>query len=499
VPIISALFGQLGTPARLGSLGLVELLNWTGEVLNRVDNRVFFSKFEEDQAVQYFYEPFLEAFDPELRRQLGVWYTPPEVVSYMVERVDEVLRADLGIPDGLASPEVVVLDPSTGTGSYLREVLNVVRKTLSAKGNDALVASDLKQAAMTRIFGFELLPAPLVVAHLQLGMALRNAGAPLVEGERVGVYLTNSLTGWEADADSTPAPLFHEFQDERDAADHVKQHEKVLVVIGNPPYNAFAGVSAAEENDIVASYKHGLRQSWGIRKFNLDDLYVRFFRLAERRIAHMTKRGIVCYISNFSYLDDSSFVVMREHLLNDFDQVWIDRMNGDSRETGKRTPSGEPDPSVFATRTGPGIRVGTAIALLAKNDPKGSKKATVRFRQFWGADKKQRLLESLQSGVPEYEVVEPKPENWYSFKPAAANSQWFEWPALTKLVEDGPYQGLAEDRRKALIDADRDRLSERMQRYLHPSLSLADLGLSCCFRGSSRHPSRQRRAVATAI
>jgi len=168
VPVIQALFAQLATPNKLRPLGLIETLDWTGAILNRVDRDVFFANFEDDHAVQYFYEPFLEAFDPQLRKDLGVWYTPQEIVRYMVERVDTALREELGLPDGLANPRVYVLDPCCGTGTYLVEVLKRIAATLAEAGGDALMGDDLKRAATERVFGFEILPAPFVVAHLQL-------------------------------------------------------------------------------------------------------------------------------------------------------------------------------------------------------------------------------------------------------------------------------------------------------------------------------------------
>ena len=121
--MVRVLFQQLATPANL-PVGLDEVLDWTDDVLARVDRKLFFQRFEAAEAVQYFYEPFLQAYDPELRRELGVWYTPPEVVNYMVDRVDRALRAQLGLPLGLADPNVHVLDPCTGTGSYLTAVLD---------------------------------------------------------------------------------------------------------------------------------------------------------------------------------------------------------------------------------------------------------------------------------------------------------------------------------------------------------------------------------------
>ena len=140
VPVVKALFEQIATPTRLGSLGLVPVLDLAAAALNRVDRRAFFARFEKHHAVQYFYEPFLEAFDPELRKELGVWYTPPEIVEYMVARVDTVLREELGVADGLADPSVYVLDPCCGTGAYLVEVLEKIAQTLDEKGSDALVA-----------------------------------------------------------------------------------------------------------------------------------------------------------------------------------------------------------------------------------------------------------------------------------------------------------------------------------------------------------------------
>ena len=178
VPMIASLFDQIATPQRLKPLGIDEVLDKAGIVLNRVDRPAFFSKFEQEHAVQYFYEPFLKAYDPELRKELGVWYTPPEVVQYQVERVDRVLREELNIADGLADENVVILDPCCGTGAYLVETLKRIHKTLQEKGRSALTAQKLKKAASERVFGFEILPAPFVISHLQIGLMLRLLGAP---------------------------------------------------------------------------------------------------------------------------------------------------------------------------------------------------------------------------------------------------------------------------------------------------------------------------------
>jgi hypothetical protein len=479
VPFIRALYDEVATPSKLGPLGLVEVLDWTAAALNRVQRPAFFRQFQDEHAVQYFYEPFLEAFDPELRKDMGVWYTPPEIVRYQVARVDAVLREELGLPDGLADPGVVVLDPCCGTGAYLVEALECIGRTLRARGGDALLASDLKKAAMERVFGFEILPAPFVVAHLQLGLMLRRLGAPLSDAtnERVGVYLTNALTGWEPPKGAKKQLAFAELGDERDAADAVKREARVLVVLGNPPYNAFAGVSPEEEQGLVEPYKKDLNTpasqgGWGIRKFNLDDLYVRFFRLAERRIAEMTGRGVVSFISNFSYLADPSFVAMRQRFLGEFDRLWLDCMNGDSRETGKLTPDGKPDPSVFSTDYNrEGIRVGTAVCVIVRR-PERDDKPVVRFRHFWGADKRRDLLATLAAADfnAAYTAASPAPQNRFSFRPENVSKAYNAWPKLPDLCEVAPSNGLMEKRGGALIDIDRDALEARMRDYLNPNI-----------------------------
>ena len=385
-PILQALFQQVASPGRLQSLDLVEVLDWTATALDRVDRDAFFARFNEGEAVPYFYEPFLEAFDPALRRQLGVWYTPAEVVRYMVARVDRALKDDLGIEDGLAAENVYVLDPCCGTGAYLAETLKRIAANLRGRGLGALAGARVKQAATQRVFGFEIMPAPFVVAHLQVGLTMQTLDAPLSDdgNERAGVFLTNALTGWEP---RTQKPLpFPELEEERDRAERVKQDTPVLVILGNPPYNGFAGMAVDEERELSEAYRT-VREVRKPEGQGLNDLYVRFFRMAERRIAGKTGRGVVCFISNYSWLDGLSFTGMRECYLEAFDAIRIDCLNGDKYKTGKTTPDGRPDPSIFSTTGDPvGIQVGTAIATLVRKADHVPAES-VGFRHLWGQAK----------------------------------------------------------------------------------------------------------------
>jgi predicted helicase len=456
-------------------------LNWTGAALNRVRREEFFRQFDEGQAVQYFYEPFLQAFDPDLRKELGVWYTPPEIVRYMVARVDRVLREELNIEDGLANPDVYILDPCCGTGAYLVEVLRYITDTLQENGAGALAMALVKKAAIERIFGFEILTAPFVVAHLQLGLFLQSLGVPLIEdSERVGIYLTNALTGWQPPDEESKQKIqqlqlsFPELNKEREAADEVKRGKPILVILGNPPYNAFAGTSPAEEAGLVEVYKQGLISDWGIKKFNLDELYVRFFRLAERCISENTGKGVVCYISNYSWVSEPSFVVLRQNLLKNFNKFWIENMHG-NRKISEYAPDGRTSETIFSIPGfSAGIQQGVVISLWLKNSSQQGTK--VLFRDDIDAakavERRSQLLESLnnQDFDSLYQVSNPEQSNRYSFRPSDVSSHYLAWPKLTDLsCQDSsliiPLQGMDEDRANALIDCDQDILSLRMQKY----------------------------------
>ena len=469
-PLLRALFQQLSDPGRLQPLGLVEVLDWTAAALNRVDREAFFARFDEGEAVPYFYEPFLQAFDPELRKQLGVWYTPTEVVRYMVARVDRALKDDLDIADGLAAENVYVLDPCCGTGAYLAEVLRRISSNLEGSGLGALVGARVKQAATQRVFGFEIMPAPYVVAHLQVGLTMQELDAPLSDdgSERAGVFLTNALTGWEPTVQK-PLP-FPELEEERDRAERVKQDTPVLVILGNPPYNGFAGMAVDEERELSEAYRT-TKQVRRPEGQGLNDLYVRFFRMAERRIAEKTGQGVVCFISNYSWLDGLSFTGMRERYLDAFDIVRIDCLNGDKYQTGKTTPEGEPDPSIFSTPEDPvGIQVGTAIATLVRRA--GHEPARqVDFRHLWGQSKHGELAETADSAPDSlYGGVSPSLSLGLPFAELAVSDGWPDWPALPDLFPTS-FPGVKTSRDGFLVDVDLDRLKQRVADYFD-----ADLG-----------------------
>ena len=498
-PVLRALFQQIADPGRLQPLGLTEVLDWTAAALDRVDRSAFFARFNKGEAVPYFYEPFLEAFDPDLRKQLGVWYTPSAVVRYMVARVDRALREDLGIAEGLAAENVYVLDPCCGTGAYLAEVLRRIAANLDGRGLGALVGSRVRQAATERVFGFEIMPAPFVVAHLQVGLTMQDLDAPLADDgmERAGVYLTNALTGWEP---RTNKPLpFPELEEERDHAERVKQERPILVILGNPPYNGFAGMAVDEERELSDAYRTPKR----VRRpegQGLNDLYVRFFRMAERRIAERTGRGVVCFISNYSWLDGLSFTGMRERYLEAFDAVRIDCLNGDKYKTGKVAPDGSPDPSIFSTDGDPvGIQVGTAITtLIRKADHRRT--GEIGFRHLWGQAKPEELIATAEAETDAlYDGIKPILPLGLPFVRTAVSDEWFDWPALPDLFRVS-FPGVKTSRDGFLVDVDLDRLRARVRDYFDPDVSHEEIARRYpgVMKSTARFDARATRAALVA-
>ena len=201
--------------------------------------------------------------------------------------------------------------------------------TSEEQGLGALAGVAVRKAATERVFGFEIMPAPFVVAHLQVGLTMQNLDAPLADdGTEACGCLPNQCAHRLGAARVTKPLPFPELEEERDRADRVKQETPILVILGNPPYNGFAGVAVDEERELSEAY----RTTTQVRRpegQGLNDLYVRFFRMAERRIAEKTGQGVVCFISNYSWLDGLSFTGMRERYLEAFDVIRIDNLHGD--------------------------------------------------------------------------------------------------------------------------------------------------------------------------
>ncbi len=248
----------------------------------------------------------------------------------------------------------------------------------------------------------------------------------------------------------------------------------VLVIVGNPPYNGFAGMAVDEERELSQAYRT-TRRVRRPKGQGLNDLYVRFCRMAERRIAEKTGQGIVCFISNYSWLDGLSFTGMRERFLEAFDEVRVDCLNGDKYLTGKVAADGAPDPSVFSTAGDPvGIQVGTAIATLVRK-AEHAPAVSVGFRHLWGQAKRIELLETAEAKPHAlYETVDPVLPLGLPFVQTAVSEEWFGWPSLPDLFPVS-FPGVKTSRDRFLVDADLDRLRTRIVDYFVAGLNHNDI------------------------
>jgi len=261
---------------------------------------------------------------------------------------------------------------------------------------------------------------------------------------------------------------------ERDRANQVKRDRPILVILGNPPYNGFAGMAVDEERALSEAYRvtKRVRRPEGQ---GLNDLYVRFFRMAERRIADKTGQGVVCFISNYSWLDGLSFTGMRERYLEAFDAIRIDNLHGD-RIISEYAPDGRTSETVFAlSGQSPGIKVGTGIALLSKRADTSSADKRVLYRDFDQAradERRQALLDSLDAPAIDagYSELGPDLRLGLPFKHLAVSEDWFDWPALPELFPQF-FAGVVTGRDSFLIDTDIDRLRERISDYFDVDLS----------------------------
>jgi hypothetical protein len=396
LPLLHALLRQLAKPGQAAGseLNLEEILDLVGDTLNRINRDDFFANFEAEQVIQSFYQPFLQAFSPKLQKAFGIWYPPSEVVKYIVARIDQLLREEFGIPDGLANEQVYILDPCCGAGAYLIEALKRIAATLREKGDETIVGYYVKKAALKRVFGLEREPASFVMAHLHLGLLLHRLDMPFATTERPAIYLANGLLDGSGETDET----LPELQAEQDAANQVKQSHKILVILGNPPH---------------------------------DGSYLRFFQMAEQKIAAQ-EQGIICYLSNHAWLDALALAGMRERYLELFDQIWVDALNGDKYRTGNLTPTGEPDPNVFSTKSNrQGTRAGAAVTLLVRKQPH-LKIDKIKFRNLWGKTKLSQLLATPPSEVI-YQELAARSEPGFSFMPPQDLSDYPTWPLLSDL------------------------------------------------------------------
>lgn len=463
VPVIAEIFHFIQHPQFLQQCNLRPHLDHIAHTLQWIDRPAFTHQFDEF-ALEYFYEPFLARFDPYLRNKLGVWYTPKEIAQYQIRRVDHHLKNDLSLDMGLADDQVIVLDPAVGSGTYLVMALQAIYDfhRLNREPSE-IAAARTKKAALTRVVGFEVLPAAFLISHLHVGRFLAQLGAGLEPEERPRIYLTNALTGWGSAPTAPPPTPLPGVEAEVAAALHVKQQEAVLVIIGNPPYEGFSAAEVEEEKKLLADWIEPLWPRYGLRKHRLGDLYVRFWRIAVRKIAELTGRGIVSYISNRKWLGGRSYPAMREYILQSFHTLVIDDLHGDVHDT-----SHPGDGSVFTTAIATGITRGVAITTCVRSGAT-SGIASVRKRDLRGSGEQKRATLSAYRGSS-------IDEGLVSLQPVLDD----RWRLVQNSAGDDPplddyfaffLSGVQPVRDEAVVDVAQEVLRQRMQDYFDETVT----------------------------
>ena len=374
----------------------------------------------------HFYETFLSEYDPALRKSRGVWYTPEPVVNFIVRATDEILKTEFGLKDGLADTtkikkkidthlpdkrmtggykqdevefhKVQILDPATGTGTFLTEVIKQIHQKFS--GQQGIWSRYVDEHLIPRLNGFELLMASYAMAHLKLDLLLTETGyKPAQEtnkrDQRFKIFLTNSLE--EANPDETlPLLAFmRELTIEGLEASRVKNETPVMVILGNPPYSGISTNNGDWISNLIENYKYVDGQHFGERKHWLGDDYVKFIRFGQHFI-DKNGEGILAYINSHGFLGNPTFRGMRWSLLNSFDSIYVIDLHGNSKKK-EITPTGEKDENVFD------IQQGVSINIFVKNGKKKTGElAQVNHVDLWGSreGKYQTLAENSLKTLP---------------------------------------------------------------------------------------------------
>ena len=379
--------------------------------------RNFGTRTKQEDPVIHFYETFLAAYDPALRKARGVWYTPEPVVNFIVRAVDDILKTEFGLSQGLADTsktkikvdvqgkkvekevhKVQILDPATGTGTFLAEVIRQIHEKF--EGQKGIWSNYVENNLIPRLYGFELLMASYAMAHLKLDLLLTETGFKPTKDQRFRVYLTNSLEESHPDAGT----LFsHWLSDEANEANRVKREAPVMVVIGNPPYSVSSTNKGPWIERLTADYKKDLNER-NIQP--LSDDYIKFIRLGQHFI-DKNGEGILAYISNNSFLDGVIHRQMRKHLMQSFDKVYILDLHGNAKKK-EVAPDGTPDQNVFDIMQGVSINI-----FIKSGNKKSNNKNIFHFDLYGKREIKYNFLNRNAINSIQWSKLEPNAPDFF--------------------------------------------------------------------------------------
>ncbi|MCC7469827.1 MAG: N-6 DNA methylase [Bacteroidetes bacterium] len=359
------------------------------EAFQHADTKKLVEEYMVDaDPIIHFYEDFLKEYDPQLRKKMGAYYTPLPVVNFIVRSVDQVLKKDFGLSQGLADTaklpdgkhKVQILDPAVGTGTFISATIRIIYEHLLKQKQEGRWPAYVHNDLLPRLHGFELMMAPYTIAHLKLGLAFKQTGFWKFH-RRLGIYLTNSLEQAETQPNLLSFGLAESIAEEAKEATVVKNTTPIMVVLGNPPYSVSSSNKGEWIQNLIKVYKAGL----GEKKINLDDDYIKFLRFAEHFI-EKNKTGVVAMITNNSFIDGITHRQMRKHLLETFDEIYILDLHGNSKKKEK-APDGGKDENVFDIQQGVSINI-----FVRKNESKTELGTVYHSEMFGKRDSKFEML-----------------------------------------------------------------------------------------------------------
>lgn len=450
--------------------------------------KTFGKETQQHDPIIHFYETFLAEYDPKLRKSRGVWYTPGPVVNYIVRAVDDILKAEFGLADGLADTckttveidsqtpdrrsktgykrmkkevhKVQILDPAVGTGTFLAEVIKHIYQS-RFEGMEGAWSGYVDKELIPRLNGFEILMASYAMAHLKLDLLLTEMGYKPNREQRFRVFLTNSLEEHHPDTGT----LFSTWlSNEATEANYIKRDTPVMVVLGNPPYSGISSNIGEWIVKLIEDYKYVDGEHFGEKKHWLQDDYVKFIRYGQHFISK-NGEGILAYINNHSFLDNPTFRGMRWNLAKNFDKIFIIDLHGNSKKH-EISPDGSPDQNVFD------IQQGVSINLFVKTGKKRANQlADVFHFDLWGSRESkyeflwENSLESTSFKKLDYE----KPYFFFIKKDLEATEQYEKGFSVEELFNKQS-MGITSARDGFVIDIDKDNLLQRIISFSDMSL-----------------------------
>jgi type I restriction-modification system DNA methylase subunit len=417
----------------------------------------FREKLNREDIVIRFYEDFLTAYKREMRECRGVYYTPKPVVSYMVRSVDTLLKEKFNKPLGIADPEVMILDPACGTGTFLLSIVQFIYGQFQEEPNalvegleDQSWSGYVQKRLLPRIFGFELLMAPYAIAHLKLGLFLQETGYEFDSDQRLGVYLTNTL---EQISPEKPEIPFEEFiAAEGEAALNVKRNQPIMLIIGNPPYSnsTFEGEWIME---LMNDYKEGLNE----KKSDLNREEWKFFRFAQEKIKNVN-RGIVSFVVNNTFVDAVTHWSLRRSLTSTFNEISIADLHGSVKKQ-ERCPDGSKDEGVFD------IQQGVAITLFVRDSDK-PQPCLLKHTDLWGLRQaKYSYLDNHDVASTTWKEIQPSPPHYFLTNRSLDNFDELRdaWSIAEIFEVFG--SGVKTDRDALFLDFDHSKLETKMKTF----------------------------------